>query len=504
MLELSSITKKFPGVVALDDVSFELRPGEIHVLFGENGAGKSTLVNIMVGNHRPDEGSYTIDGKDMLGLSPAAARENGISAVFQEFSLAPSLSVVDNIWLGRELTRFGRLDRKRMRELAENKLSEMQTLLPMDTVTARLTRAQKQQAEIAKALLQNTRYIIFDEPTASLTDIEANNVLRIIRELRDKGVGVVYISHRMREIRQLADRVTVLRNGKYIGTIEREEIEEDRLVSMMTGRPLVDLFPKVQHKPGREVLSINGLSTTSGGVRDVSLNVKAGEIVGLAGLVGCGKGRVGRACFGIEPVASGEIRLNGELVRPSDPAEMLKQGICYFPSDRAAEGLCLNRPISENVTMSDLDTPEITQNGVINLRSERERAAQVGKRLRLSTEDMNTRVDMLSGGNKQKVLLARGLSRNFDLYIFDEPTVGVDIGAKAEIYQLMRDLAERGAAVMVISSDLEEVVHISHRIYSIHEGIVMSDLRGEEKTEENVLASFFGRNTYTEKKDVAS
>jgi len=503
MLELNGITKRFPGVVALDDVKFQLKPGEIHVLFGENGAGKSTLVNVMVGNHRPEEGSYTIDGENMLGLSPAIARENGVSAVFQEFSLAPSLTVLDNIWLGRELTKFGRIDRKRMRDLAEAKLAEMRTNLPLDAITSTLSRAQKQQAEIVKALLQGTRYIIFDEPTASLAEVEAKNVLRIIKDLRDKGVGVVYISHRMREIRELAERVTVLRNGKYVGTVEKDEIEEDRLVSMMTGRSMVALFPDVPHIPGEEVLSISHLATASGGVRDVSLDVRAGEIVGLAGLVGCGKGRVGRACFGLEPVAGGEIFLKGVPVSPRSPAQMLQSGVCYFPSDRGAEGLCLNRPISENVTMSDLDTPEIGRWGLIDLNGERDRARIAAERLKLSTDNMSTRVEMLSGGNKQKILLARGLSREFDLFIFDEPTVGVDIGAKAEIYQLMRDLTEGGAAILVISSDLEEVVHISHRIYSIHEGQVVADLREGAKTEERVLASFFGKQRDTETENIA-
>ena len=503
MLELNGITKRFPGVMALDDVQFQLKPGEIHVLFGENGAGKSTLVNVMVGNHRPEKGSYKLDGKNMLGLSPAVARKNGVSAVFQEFSLAPSLTVLDNIWLGRELTKFGRIDRKRMRALAQAKLAEMRTSLPLDAITSTLSRAQKQQTEIVKALLQDARYIIFDEPTASLADVEVQNVLRIIKELRDQGVGVVYISHRMREIRELAERVTVLRNGKYVGTIEQDEIEEDRLVSMMTGRSMIELFPDVRHMPCKEVLSISNLATESGGVRDVSLEVRAGEIVGLAGLVGCGKGRVGRACFGLESVVEGDIFLKGVPVSPRSPSQMLKSGVCYFPSDRGAEGLCLNRPISENITMSDLDTPETGKWGLIDLNRERERAQRAAERLKLSTDNMGTRVEMLSGGNKQKILLARALLRNFDLFIFDEPTVGVDIGAKAEIYQLMRDLTEAGAAILVISSDLEEVVHISHRIYSIHEGQVVADLREGAKTEERVLASFFGKQPDTETQEIA-
>ncbi len=493
MLELQGITKRFPGVTALRDVSFQLKPGEIHVLFGENGAGKSTLVNVMVGNYRAEEGTYLIDGQGMARTDPATARAHGVAAVFQEFSMAPSLSVVDNIWLGREPTRFGCIDRRRMRRLAQDKLAEMGTTLPLDAVTDSLTRAQKQQAEIAKALLQNANYIIFDEPTASLTDVEANNVLRIIKDLRDQGKGIVYISHRMREIRELADRVTVLRNGEYVGTIERDEVEEERLVSMMTGRSMVELFPNVPHNPGKEVLNISHLGTASGGVRDVSLTVNAGEIVGLAGLVGCGKGRVGRACFGVEPIIHGEIRLNGQKIAPQSPRQMLQKGVCYFPSDRGAEGLCLNRPIAENVTMADLDTPTMCRNGVLDLAQERQLATAAGRRLKLSTDDMSTRVEMLSGGNKQKILLARGLSRKFDLFIFDEPTVGVDIGAKAEIYQLMHDLAVAGAAILVISSDLEEVVHISHRIYAIHDGRVAADLRGADRTEERVLASFFGK-----------
>ena len=504
MLELKGITKRFPGVVALEDVSFDLRPGEIHVLFGENGAGKSTLVNVMVGNLQPNAGSYCIDGKNMSVPDPAAARAHGVSAVFQEFSLAPSLSVVDNIWLGRELKRFGRLDRARMKKLAEDKLADMRTSLPLNAVAAGLTRAQKQQAEIAKALLQNTRYIIFDEPTASLTDVEANNVLRIIKELRASGVGIVYISHRMREIRALADRVSVLRNGRHVATLAKEEIEEERLVSLMMGRSMIELFPQIPHKPVREVLSIDSLATASGGVKDVCLSVHAGEVVGLAGLVGCGKGRIGRACFGIEAIIAGEIRLNNKPVRPASPADMLKQGICYFPSDRAAEGLCLNRSIAENVTMSDLNTPELTPGGILDLGQEQERAHRASHQLKLSTQDITTQVELLSGGNKQKTLLARGLSRNFDIFIFDEPTVGVDIGAKAEIYRLMHDLTIGGAAVLVISSDLEEVVHISHRIYAIHEGQVVAHLQGADKTEERVLASFFGRQAAPEPKEPES
>ena len=503
MLKLSNITKKFPGVVALQSVDFDLQSGEIHVLFGENGAGKSTLVNVLVGNLRPETGEYLIDGQIALGLSPARTRDLGVSVIYQEFSLAPSMTVLENMFLGRELTRGLRLDRPTMRDRAKEVLKSIDSAVDLDQRVSKLSRAEKQQTEIAKALLQNSKVLVFDEPTASLTDVEADKVLALAKSLRERGVGIIYISHRMREIRELADRVTVLRNGRKVGTVSRDQIDQDLLVEMMTGRKMEDLFPTIANSPGPEVLSIDRLATVSGGVRDVTINVCSGEIVGLAGLVGCGKGRVGRAVFGLEGVASGTIRLHGREIELNSPRQMLEARVCYFPSDRVEEGLCLNRPIHENFTICDLDLPAIAKRGILRRSASLERAQSCAERLKLSPNNISALTELLSGGNRQKVLLGRGLSRDIDLFILDEPTVGVDIGAKAEIYLLIKSLVENGAAVLVISSDLEEVVHLSNRLYAIHEGEVVAELSGDEKTEERVLRCFFGKQAIEEVQHVA-
>jgi len=490
LLKLEGITKRFPGVVALEGVEFDLFPGEIHVLFGENGAGKSTLVNVIVGKLHPEEGSYTLGGSQALALSPAETAARGVSTIYQEFSLAPTLSVIDNLFLGKEETRWGILRRNRMR--ARDVLASVECSVNLDAPTAGLSRAVKQQIEIAKALLNKSKVLIFDEPTASLTDIEAGKVLGLAKSLRDQGVGIIYISHRMREIRELADRVTVLRNGRKIGMLQRDEIDQDLLVEMMIGRKMEDLFPTIKPNPGETILKIDHLSTTSGGVRDVSLEVRAGEVVGLAGLVGCGKGRVGRAVFGLEGIQGGSIQVNGQHVVPKSPQQMLDMRVCYFPADRTEEGLCLNRPIHENFTICDLDLPSHSNLGILNRASLSASAQKSANRLDLLPNNITALTEFLSGGNRQKVLLGRGLTRDIDLFIYDEPTVGVDIGAKAEIYLLIKSLVENGAAVMVISSDLEEVVHISHRLYALHDGEIVAELEGDKKNKENVLRSFFG------------
>lgn len=492
-MKLEGITKRFPGVVALDGVDFDLLPGEIHVVFGENGAGKSTLVNVIVGKLHPEEGAYTIRDDSALGLSPAETAKRGVSAIYQEFSLAPPLSVFDNLFLGKEQTRWGILLKRQMRERAREVLASIECTVDLDAPVARLSRAEKQQTEIAKALLNESKVLIFDEPTASLTDIEAGKVLNLARSLRDQGVGIIYISHRMREIRELADRVTVLRNGRKVGTLQRDQIDQDILVEMMTGRKMEDLFPLIKANPGESVLKIDGLSTTSGGVRDVSIEVRAGEVVGLAGLVGCGKGRVGRAVFGLEGVTGGSIEVHGEPVVPKSPRQMLDMQVCYLPADRAEEGLCLNRPIHENFNICDLELPSHSSFGLLKRVVLKADAQKSADRLKLNPNNINALTEFLSGGNRQKVLLGRGLTRDIRLFIFDEPTVGVDIGAKAEIYLLIKSLAEDGAAVLLISSDLEEVVHLSHRLYALHDGKVVAKLEGDEKNEERVLQSFFGK-----------
>jgi ribose transport system ATP-binding protein len=493
MLRLAGISKTFPGVRALDKIDFELSRGEVHVLFGENGAGKSSLINVISGMLPPDDGFMELDGERVTEFNPQRARALGIAAVFQEFSLVPSLSVLDNLFLGRELTRGGALNRREMAKRGRVVLNDLGYDIDINAEVGRLSRAHRQMVEIAKALLIDARVLILDEPTASLTDSEADHLLGVVRRLRARDVGIIYVSHRMREIHAIADRITVLRSGSKVGTIKAGEISEVVLVEMMTGRRIDALFPKIHHRPGGACLSLTGLTTVSGRVRDVSLSVNAGEVVGIAGLVGCGKGEVGRAVFGLEPIRSGDVVLDDLRLEPKTPRGMLRNGVCYFPSDRGAEGLALNRSVQENATMAALDLPRFSSGGVLRGKSERMASLDAMKRLALRPLALDVAVQTLSGGNRQKVMLARGILRDVRLYIFDEPTVGIDVGAKIEVYQMISQLVEQGAAVLLISSELSEVLNLSNRVYVMHEGRVVASLEGEAKTEANILEGFFGR-----------
>lgn len=493
LLELTAISKRYGPALALEGVDFDLRPGELHVLFGENGAGKSTLINVITGNVRPDEGRYRLAGEEVTGMSPQGARQNGIAAVFQEFSLIPDLTVEENLFLGRERKRLGVLRRAEMRADAQAFLKGLGFAIPTGRLVADLSRAQRQMVEIAKALFEKSRILVLDEPTASLTDTDADTLFGLIAELKRGGVGIVYVSHRMREIRQLADRVTVLRGGKKVATVEGAGVTEAQLVEMMVGRPVAELYPKIRHAPGKTMLEITGLSSTDGRVRDVSLNVRAGEIVGLAGLVGCGKGEVGRLVFGLEEVAAGTIVIgDGEAGTPS-PRKMLKRGVCYFPADRGTDGLAPNRPIRENASAAALDLAEIGGRGWLHLRNEAQRVLAVLEKLHVRPLLPEQNVVQFSGGNRQKVMLARGMMRDIRVFLFDEPTVGIDVGAKGEIYELLRDLTEAGAAVLLASSELPEILNLSNRIYVMHEGEIVVELEGEHRTEAEVLAGFFGK-----------
>lgn len=494
MLQLVGVSKCYPGVQALQDVDFDLLAGEVHVLFGENGAGKSTLIGILAGLRPPTSGQIRLHGKDIGALTPFTARQLGISSVFQEFSLIPSLSVLDNLFLGREERRFGLLDRRGMARRATTLFESLQFDLPIHAVVSTLTRARRQMVEIAKALLSdNASILILDEPTASLSDHEADKLMEAVFRVKQKGVGVIYVSHRLREIRALADRVTVLRNGRKVGTITGTEASEDVLVEMMTGRRVEALFPRIDTLPGDVRLDVQQLSLAGDAVRGLSLQVRAGEVLGLAGLVGCGKSEVGRALFGLERIVAGLMNVDGRPVRPSSPRQMLAERVCYFPSDRAAEGLALNRSVLENASMACLDQPDFASRGFVRTGNERLRVFGAMKQLGLSPLALDIAVASLSGGNKQKVMLGRGLLRDIDVYIFDEPTVGIDVGAKVEIYEFIASLARRGAAVLLISSELPEVLNLSHRVVVMHEGRAVCELEGDMKTNANVLEGFFGR-----------
>lgn len=493
LLRASGVTQVYGGNVALSDVDFDLRAGEVHALFGENGAGKSTLIKVLTGNLRPDRGSIAINGETYPIFGPREARAAGVSAVFQEFTLAPTLSVLDNLFLGRELTRFGALSRSRMRTLAQSALEEIGFQIDVDEKVVKLSRAQRQMSEICKALLLRSSILILDEPTASLNDHEADALLEVVRRLRARGVGVIYVSHRLREIYEIADRITVLRSGRHITTRHRESVGEDELIELMTGRRLEALFPKFEHRPGRVCVRMEHVAAMDNSVRDASLTLHAGEIVGMAGLAGSGKSEVGEALFGLRPLRAGRIEIDGEPTTPSGPAAMLARRLCYFPPDRARLGLAMSCPIVENGSMTALTLRAFSRFGFLRRWNERRHVASAMRTLNVRPLDLDLPVANLSGGNMQKVLLARGLVRETRIFVFDEPTVGIDVSAKAEIYGILKRLVEEGAAMLLISSDLQEVLSLSHRIYVMNEGRTVVQLQGAEKTEDNVLKGFFGR-----------
>ena len=491
LLELSGISKRFPGALALDGVDFDLRPGEVHALFGENGAGKSTLINIVAGIFPPDSGEVRYRGERVSEFSPHRARAAGISPVFQEFSLVPDLTVEDNLFLGRERSRFGVLDRLSMRAEAKAIISELGFDLPPGRRVRELSRAHQQMVEIAKALLTELRLLILDEPTASLTDAEASQLFALMDRLKRSGVGIIYVSHRIAEIRRLANRVTVLRDGRKIATVQAAEVSDRALIELMTGRPVEALYPDIRHSPGEELLRVESLTLASGAVRDASFQVRAGEVVGIAGLVGCGKSELIRSIFGLETQTAGTISCCGRAMGDLTPWRALQLGVCYFPSDRLSEGLAISRSIRENASMAALDCAEFAWGQVLRRGRERQVVRGILEKLRLRPPDIERPVVNLSGGNRQKVVLARGMTRTVRVFLFDEPTVGIDVGAKFEVYALLKELAEAGAAVVLVSSELPEVMNLSHRLYVMHRARIVAELTKQEVSEERVLTHFF-------------
>ena len=491
LLELSAIGKTYQGIPALQGVDFDLKRGEVHVLFGENGAGKSTLINIIAGATAPSAGRFRFNGEDITHLTPHQARLKGISPVFQEFSLAPNLTVEENLFLGQEMGRFGLLRKGAMSAKAGDIIKTLGFALDPRRKVGDLPRAHQQMAEIAKALLIDVRLLILDEPTASLTEAETAKLFELIARLKVRGVGIIYVSHRLREIKQIADRITVLRDGRKIATREAASVSEAELVELMTGRPIDVLFPPIPHRPGAALLEIRDLSLANRTVRGASIVAHAGEITGIAGLVGCGKSELVRAVYGLEPIAEGEIIIKGTPVTRPTPSDSLKRGVCYFPSDRVAEGLALERPVRENASMAALDLPAFSRLNLLNRGAERTAVQTIAERLRLRPGNIERLVGQFSGGNRQKTMLARGLTRDIDIFLFDEPTVGIDVGAKVEVYELMKALVERGAAIVLVSSELPEVLHLSNRLYVMHRSALVAELTGAQISEQAVLSCFF-------------
>jgi ribose transport system ATP-binding protein len=493
-LRLERISKHFPGVIALDGVDFDLRPGEVHVLFGENGAGKSTLISLVAGVYRPTDGRIEFRGETIELASVHQARQLGISAVFQEFSLAPQLTVEENLFLGAEITDGGLLNKRAMHAKARAILDRLDFPLKPEMRVAYLSRAEQQMVEIAKAFRSELSVLVLDEPTASLTERETERLFSLIEQAKREGVGIVYITHRMSEIKRIGDRVTVLRDGRKIATLNAAETSEIRLVELMTGRVVAQIFPKINYRPGASLLEVRNLSTSAGNVSNVSIRVRGGEIVGLAGLIGSGKSELARACFGVEPINAGDVVFDGEAVTHPTPRQMLDRGFFYLPPDRRDEGLVMMRGTRENISLPSLGLPRLSSGAFLNRRAERAQALGLARQLNLQPLNIERAVDHFSGGNQQKIMLAKALSREVKLFAFDEPTVGVDVGTRVAIYKFIAELCEAGAAILLISSELPEILHLASRAYVMHRGVLRAELTGGEITEDRILSCFFERD----------
>ena len=493
LLRTVGLCKQYPGVRALDGVDFELRRGEVHVLFGENGAGKSTLISLLAGAQEPSSGQIEVEGVPVLLQSVRDARDRGISAVFQEFSLVPTLSVAENLLLGDEPVRFGLLRRGDRRSRAVELLQSLDFQIDPDRPVGSLGRAQQQMVEIAKSLRSRLSVLILDEPTASLTDQETEHLFAMIDRLRVRGVGIIYISHRMQEIGRIADRITVLRDGRKVATLDASEADEATLVRLMSGRAIEQVYPIIARAAGEVVLEIRRLSTRAG-VHDASLTVRRGEVLTLAGLVGHGKSELMRAAFGLDTPTSGSVHFKGEDVTGRRPAELIAHGMFYMPPDRKNEGLVLGFNGGRNLTLGAFGRRLRRRFGILHGRRERATTRAVAEGVQLTARNLFRPVGLLSGGNQQKVLFGKGMAIEADLYVFDEPTIGVDVGTRSALYGLIKQLAEAGSAVVVISSDLPEVLHLGHRICVVRGGRIVAELEGAAATEDAVLKHFFARS----------
>ncbi len=469
LLEMRGISKMFPGVRALDDVDLTLYPGEVLALLGENGAGKSTLIKILGGAHAPDAGEISIDGKQLRIDSPQAAQQAGIGIIYQEFNLVPALTARENIFLGQHRNVLSWLHATRERQEAMQLFERIGIKVDPEMACRDLTVAQQQIVEIAKALSLNARIVVMDEPTAALTPREVEGLARVIQELKAQEIGIIYISHRLDEVEQLADRMTVLRDGRLVGTRPMDEVSRDQMIEMMVGRSLDNEFPARESTPAEECLAVRGL-TRSPAVKDVSFSVRKGEILGIAGLVGAGRTELVRMIFGADQKDRGEIWLNGKQVNINSPRQAIQQGICLLTEDRKSQGLVLGLTVQENFGLPNLG--DFSRAGIINTRQEGQAFDGFVEILKIKTTGASQRSETLSGGNQQKVVLAKWLQQDAQLVIFDEPTRGIDVGAKYEIYLLMNKLAAEGKAILMISSELPEVLGMSDRLLVMHEGTV--------------------------------
>jgi rhamnose transport system ATP-binding protein len=487
ILELNNISKAFPGVQALSDVHFEMLPGEVHALLGENGAGKSTLIKIVSGVHKPDTGDIRMDGQPIHFNNPRDAQAKGIATIYQELSLYPELSVAENIFMGHApRNNFGAIDWREMQKRAREILDSLNIHdMDVNRKVGTMTVGNRQRVEIAKALSLNARILIMDEPTAALTEADVQRLFSIVRLLRERGVGIIYISHRLQEVFELADRVTVLRDGHYVDTKPIAEVNENNLISMMVGRTIDNLFPKLEANIGEVVLEVKNL-VRKPLTRNVSFNVRAGEIVGFAGLVGSGRSEVAQVIFGFTPAESGSISVNGKTVQIKNPAQAMSLGIAYVPEDRGTQGLIRKMRVRENASLAILRS--LVRGLFIDRKAEMTLAKDTIRQLNIRAFSPEQIVGKLSGGNQQKIVVGKWLASKPKILIMDEPTRGIDVGAKAEIHRLMSELAQQGMAVIMISSELPEILGMSDRILVMREGAVVGEFSRAEASQE-VIAS---------------
>ncbi|HEY8912346.1 MAG TPA: sugar ABC transporter ATP-binding protein [Lacisediminihabitans sp.] len=484
-LSLSSATKSFGAVAALTNGTIEILPGEIHALVGENGAGKSTLVKILAGVHQPDSGRFVIDGAEVTFKSPADSKAAGISVIYQEPTLFPDLTVAENIFIGRQPRgRLGLIDRPTMRARARELFSRLGVPIDPDRVAEGLSIADQQIIEIAKAISLDARILVMDEPTAALSGVEVERLFAVSRSLRDRGTGILFISHRFEEVFDLCDRITVMRDGAFIATHATADITVDGLVREMVGRDIATLFPKQEATIGEAVLSVSSL-TRVGVFSDISFEVHAGEIVALAGLVGAGRTEVARAIFGIDRYDSGTVHMSGKALRAHSPQSAIDAGMGFVPEDRRKQGLVMDLSVARNATLTL--RKKLARFGLINSKDERRAAEEWSARLQVKTGSQDLSVATLSGGNQQKVVIAKWLATSPRFLIVDEPTRGIDVGTKAEVHRLLSELAVQGIAVLMISSELPEVLGMADTILVMHEGRISARLSRDEATAEAVM-----------------
>ncbi|EPM7552514.1 sugar ABC transporter ATP-binding protein [Citrobacter freundii] len=487
-LQMSHITKRFPGVLALSNVDFALRKGEVHALLGENGAGKSTLMKILSGVYQPDEGDIIFEGQSVSFANPLSAQSAGITIIHQEFNLFPELTVEENIFIGREFCKNNRwrLDEKQQRQAAIDILQKLNLNISPETLVADLTVAQQQMVEIAKAISVNAKILIMDEPTAALTETEIDSLFQVTRLLKEQGTGIVYISHRLEELALIADRATVMRDGQFIATVDYDAVKISDLIAMMVGRDLGNIYPRrgplAQRKP---VLEVSGL-TRNGVLNNIDFTLYQGEILGFAGLMGAGRTELARAIFGADPIDGGTFKLNGKVTVIKDIPDAIQQGISYLTEDRKKEGLALGLSVERNIMLGNYPEYSDRYGNVDSKRCQKTSEEQV-KALRIKTPHLEQAALNLSGGNQQKIIIARWVCKDTDILIFDEPTRGIDVGAKLEIYELMNRLVAKGKSIIMISSELPEVLGMCDRILVMRNGRITGELASDDATQEKIM-----------------